>query len=283
LGNTAVVCGVRAEILKAEDISSTDDYGAEAVEEDLEREREEIAGLRLLVPNVELSTGSTPLLLPGNAPSTFAQTLVTRIRNLLLSTNLVSAPDLRILYRPSTKTEDSEQASESEIEVKGYWVLYIDTVFLSLDGNAFDAAWLAIIAALRDAMIPKAFFDEELETILCSDDPSEASRLTLRGLPVPSTFAVFQSGSTGNGEDKDEDWVLSDPDAFEEGICRETICVVVDCSDTKGRRRGKANDAVIRKIEKSGGGVVDRVVMKGLIRRSVERWNVWESVLSGKA
>lgn len=284
------MCGVRAEILKEQDIPGTGQYGVtlDRNEEEGEdygdveigKEREEIEDLRLLVPNVELSTGSTPLLLPGNAPSTFAQTLVMRIRNLLLSTSLIRAKDLRILYTPPSNPDEPD--TELEKKLKGYWVLYIDTLFISLDGNAFDAAWLAIVAAIRDTRIPHAYFDEEFETILCSDDPSEAHQLSLRGFPVPSTFAVFSGGGISGQEDEREDWVLSDPDAFEESVCRESICVVLDCSLGKGKSMKGYNAAVIKRIEKSGGGVVDKVVMRDLVRRATERWNIWEQAFNGK-
>jgi exosome complex component RRP43 len=65
--------------------------------------------------------------------------------------------------------------------------------------------------------------------------------------------------------------VLSDPDAFEEGLCRECVTVVVD-------ERGK----VVRRVEKSGGGVVGREGMKGIVKRAGERWSVVENALGGK-
>lgn len=269
LGNTSVVCGVRAEILKEEDIPGTNDFPAPTNTEDDEDsdDKDEVDMLRLVVPNVELSTGSTPNHIPGNAPSTFAQSLITRIRTLILSTNLLRASDLRILYKPTTNPDDPDE--EAAVEVKGYWVLYIDVFFISIDGSAFDAAWLSLLAALQDAKLPKAWFDEEFEGILCSDDPVEAKRLRLRGLPVPNTFAVFEGKSE---EDGDLEWVLSDPDAFEESVCRESVCVVVE--------GGKG--VVVRRIEKSGGGVVGRETMKGLIRRAGERWSEVNGALSGK-
>ncbi|KNG50135.1 exoribonuclease family protein [Stemphylium lycopersici] len=278
LGNTSVVCGVRAEILKGDDIPGTFEYPGETAgqsEEDQEDGSEEVEGLRLLVPNVELSTGSTPSHIPGNAPSTYAQTLITRIRSLLHSTRLLRASDLRILSKPSTNPEDPDM--EPETQLKGYWVLYLDVFFISIDGNAFDAAWISILAALRDTLIPHAYYDEEYEGILCSDDPKEAHQLRLQGLPVPSTFAVFE----GRREDEDEeaDWVLSDPDAFEEGVCRETVSVVVDC---QGGKKG-TKDLVIRRVEKSGGAVVGKELMAGLIKRSIDRWGAVEIALGGKA
>lgn len=277
-GNTSVVCGVRAEILKEEDIPGTASYptttttsngdesmGGEEGKED-EDDREEIQTLRLLVPNLELSTGSTPQNLPGNAPSSFAQTLITRLHSLLLSTRLLRASDLRITHTPSINAEDPDTPAEKVL--KGYWVLYIDIFFISLDGNAFDAAWLGIVSALRNTRLPNAYFDEELEMILCDDSPANARPLKLRGLPVPCTFAVFE-GKKGNVEEEEQggwEWVLSDPDAFEEAVCRESVTVVVD-------------QGLVKKIEKSGGGVVGREAMKGLIKRSRERWGVWDEVL----
>jgi exosome complex component RRP43 len=268
LGNTSVVCGVRAEILKEEDIPGTNDF-SDRIEtsDDSQDDSEEIDALRLVVPNVELSTGSTPNHIPGNAPSTFAQSLITRIRTLLISTRLLRASDLRILYTPTTNPEDP--AEEPQTVVKGYWVLYIDIFFISIDGSAFDAAWLSLLAALRDTKLPLAYFDEEYEGILCSDDPAEAKALHLRGLPVPATFAVFEGKS--EDEEGDVQWVLSDPDAFEEGVCRESVCVVV--SDGKN---------VVR-IEKSGGGVVGREGMKALMKKAGKRWSEVEAALSGKA
>jgi exosome complex component RRP43 len=269
------VCGIRAEILKEEvelDDEKTGSGEPEGEDSETATPDEEIARLGLLVPNFELSTGSTPQLVPGNAPSAAQQTLTTRIHRLLLSTGIVRVRDLRILYTPESGVEEGEETPRPM--VKGYWTLYIDTVFISLDGNAFDAAWLVILAALRDTKLPHAYFDEELETILCSDDPAEAHALSLRGLPVPSTFAVFEAAKSTEGVDGEgelEDTVLADPDAREEGSCQESVCILVDCSgDAKG---------VIRKIEKSGGGVVDRKVMRGLVDVARERWEECQGAL----
>ena len=273
-GNTSVVCGVRAEILNEGAIPGTNVYPTtssnESPDEDMEGQEDEddeddtqeIADLHLLVPNLELATGSTPLHLPGAAPSSAAQTLISRIYALLLSTRVLRARDLRITYTPETNAEDP--GAPPETVLKAYWVLYIDVFFISIDGNAFDSAWFAVLAALRDTKLPCAFWDEELEMVLCDDEPERARRLRLRGLPVPCTFFVFEGRAQEDGEERS--WVLSDPDAFEESVCRESVTVVVD-------------QAVLRRIEKSGGGVIGREEMKGLIKRSRERWAVWEEVL----
>ncbi|KAF1962805.1 exoribonuclease family protein [Byssothecium circinans] len=275
LGNSSVVCGVRGEILKEEDTQNTAPT-ASATEEmaaHLDLEREEIETLRLVVPNVELSTGSTPQYIPGNAPSSFAQTLITRLRSLLLSTSLLRASDLRILYTPPWNPDDGD--AEPEPQVKAYWVLYIDIFFICIDGNAFDSAWLSILAALRTTVLPRAFWDPDLEIILCDDAPENARRLGLRGLPVAASFAVFEGKREWNESGEEEEgrnWVLSDPDAFEESVCRESVGVVVDCSDG-------TESAVLRRVEKSGGGVVGREKMRELVQRAVERWGEVAGVL----
>lgn len=270
LGNTSVVCGVRAEILREEDTPGT---AARPVsdddDDDGDDDADEIDALRLLVPNIELSTGSTPAHMPGNAPSTTAQALITRLRTLLHSTRLVRARDLRITHTPPTSAA-ADPDTAPETLTKGYWVLYLDVFFLSLDGSAFDAAWLAVLSALRHTQLPRAYYDDELEGILCSDAAGEAAALNLRGLPVPSSFAVFEGRSEAGADDDAADWVLSDPDAFEEGVCRETVTVTVD--------RG-----TICRVEKSGGGVVGRATMKTLVQRAGERWDVVDKAVNGGA
>lgn len=280
LGDTAVVCGVRGEILKASDVPNPPD-AASAPEAEDEDDSEELSRLGLLVPNIELSTGSTPSHLPGAPPTVLAQSLTSRLLSLLHTTRLVRARDLRITYRPPRTVDDDEVPdAEVEEEVKAYWTLYIDILFISLDGNAFDAAWGAVISALQDTKLPKGWWDQDLETILCSDVAAEARRLSLRGLPVAASFGVFDpSGkagrSEGQGDPEAKSWVLADPDAFEETLCRENVTVVVDCSES-GKRR-------VRRMEKNGGGVVGRDILRDIVEAIDDRWKAWAQALgSGK-
>lgn len=276
------MCGIRGEILLASDIpnphSTTinpEDTAAanDEDDDDAEDDTAELASLNLLVPNLELSTGCSPAFLPGNPPSTLAQTLSQRILSLLHETRLLRAKDLRILYEPPPTPDDQEVPdAPPQIEVKAHWTLYIDILFISLDGNPFDAAWGAVLAALRDTTLPKAWWDPDLETVLCSDAVAEAKELRLRGLPIPATFAVFnpeegKASKRGGGRA----WVLADPDTLEEGLCREQVCCVVD--------GGSGKEGRIRKIEKSGGGVVTRELMREIADKAEERWREWYSAL----
>ncbi|CAF9938444.1 MAG: hypothetical protein ALECFALPRED_007690 [Alectoria fallacina] len=268
--------------------------GEEMMEERRRKRRredtDEMARLNLLVPNLELATGCSPAHLPGGPPSVLAQTLTQRVVTLLHTSDLIGMEPLRIWFRPAAEFSsatpgamrmggdmeemEAREGEEEEIakaEVKAFWVLYIDVLFISLDGNAFDAAWLAILAALKDTMLPRAWWDADREMVLCSDEPSEARGLDIRGVPVPLSFGVFEGDGQGKGErgmEKGmEKWVLVDVDGFEEGLCREEGTVVVG-------ERGR-----LVKIEKNGGAGVGMREMRGLVGLAAKRREEWMAVL----
>ncbi|KAI9875108.1 MAG: hypothetical protein M1830_008872 [Pleopsidium flavum] len=277
VGDTAVVCGVRGEILLASDVpgyrvggnvsgtGSTGQTGDAGISE-----------IGLLVPNLELATGCSPAHLPGNPPSTLAQSLSERILSLLHASKLVKAEDLRIWHQPpsANAAEDGVEGDEpAEPEVKAFWCLYIDLLFISLDGNPFDAAWAAVVAALRDTRLPHAWWDIDREMILCDDAIQHSRKLGLMGMPFVSTFAVFEPRQQGGGNRKGRRaWILADPDTFEEGLCRESVSVVVDCTSS--------HTVKIVKIEKDGGGIVGLKEMREVVEMAGERWRQWQKVVA---
>lgn len=290
LGDTTVVCGVRGEILPVSAIPqyrpadatvySNEDSNIEA---SLGLGRGELQDYDLLVPNIELSTGCAPQFLPGAPPSTLAQTLSTRVYSLLHSCDVVDPKSLRIWNTPpgakdtATNTGDEMDVEEGDDdaakpEVMAYWVLYIDLLFVSFDGNSFDAGWTAIMAALRDTKLPVARWDPDREMAVC-ESRTETRGLNIRGLPVACTAAVFlEKEYAEGGGDKNRHWMLLDPDRLEEELCREVVTVVVDCSDGKGETR-------IRAIEKVGGTVVGREMLRGFVGVAEKRWAAVKSAM----
>ena len=243
MGDTTVICGVRGETILTSNIPNYRQSNTQT----------ELKDYDLLVPNIELATGCAPQFLPGGPPSTLAQTLSTRIFSLLHSTKLLNPEELRIWqHLPSESLagdDDEDQMKDSENtsgerQVVAYWVLYIDIFFISFDGNPFDAAWAAVLAALRDTKIPQARYDSDRELVVCSrDDPQP---LTINDLPVACTAVVF----TGKETDRPVDgktWLLLDPDLLEESMCDESVTVVLS------RRDGKSK---MLSISKHGGYVV---------------------------
>ena len=268
-GATAVVAGVRAELLPVDSIanyrvrstdnpvSETDDY------------RDVIAN-NLLVPNIELSTGCSPKHLPGVPPSVEAQSLSQRLLGLLHTSRVVREEDLKIYYTLPADADPQELAKGPQL--KAYWVLYIDVLCISYGGNIFDAAWLAVYAALRDTVLPQAWWDVDLKQVLCSAEIAEGRKLGLRGMPAPLSWVLFvpevRTGDTG----REEMWVLSDPDTFEEECCEEGGCVVVDL-DAVGR-------VEILRLEKNGGGKMGSEGLRDLVGLAGERRKTWENILT---
>jgi exosome complex component RRP43 len=276
MGDTAVVCGVRGEILLSKDIPNPpkvhlpqDEEMSDNSEEDGDNnDTEELSSLNVLVPNVELATGCSPSHIPGNPPSTLAQTLSQRVLSLLHSTQLVRASDLRILYRPP-KQDDDEPDVVPPLEIAAYWTLYIDVLLISLDGNVFDATWCALLAALTNTKLPKAWWDPDVESVLCSDRESDARSLRLRGFPVPTTFAVFNPGRE-KGVKEEKIWALADPNTSEEDVCDEAVTITVDIS---------SGSLKTKRIEKAGGDVTGRELVQECVRVAALRWGEWNGII----
>lgn len=276
IGDTAVICGVRGELLPVANIPQwrTPKTALERegmTEADKKNEgAKEMRDYDLLVPNIELATGCAPQFLPGVPPSTLAQTLSTRVYSLLHNSAILDVEDLRVCYTPPTidvaaddQMEDDAMGT-TEPELKAYWTLYIDVLFISFDGNPFDAAWVAVLAALRDTKLPRSWWDADREMVLCAR--GESKPLTLEGLPVACTAAVLAERETEpavRDHVKGKMWVLVDPDREEEKLCDERVTVVVDRSGGETRVRG---------IEKAGGRVLGPEEIRGVLRLAEKRW-----------
>jgi exosome complex component RRP43 len=267
----------------------------------------QIRELNLLVPNLSLSTGCAPGFLPGALPPALAQSLSQQILSLLHTSCLVRTSDLQVWYQPPDfsaigreETDCDEMDTRGDLgqrpecpqpEIKAFWVLYIDVLIISLAGNPFDVAWAAVLAALRDTKLPRAWWDADSGMVLCSDEPSEARKLTLRGMPIASSYCVFEADpavtwravivpAADEPRDSQEDqkqnkqrWILADPDGYEENLCQERISLVVD-QEPGGKTR-------ILRMEKNGGLSVGREGLKMLVDASGQRWRQLKSILEG--
>ncbi|KLO14512.1 hypothetical protein SCHPADRAFT_903189 [Schizopora paradoxa] len=128
MGDTTIVCGVKAEI----------------AEPDLDAPEE-----GFIVPNIDLPALCSPKFKPG-PPTDEAQVLSEHINDVLLSTDILPLSSLCIA------------------KGKAAWVLYVDAICINYDGNAFDATLLAIVAALQNVKLPKAKYNEETGKTTCS-------------------------------------------------------------------------------------------------------------------
>lgn len=268
-GDTTVICGVRAETILTTDIPNFRPSNRDT----------ELADYDLLVPNIELATGCSPQFLPGQPPSVLAQTLSTRVYSLLHASKLISPESLRIWYAPPLEQDEDQMQEDAEdddgengeAELAAYWILYIDMFFISLDGNPFDAAWAAVVAALRNARLPSARWDPDREMILCSRE--KWIPLGIHGLPIACTAAVF----TGHDTDRQGDgryWLLLDPDRLEESLCDESVTAVVDRSGGETR---------ILSISKHGGTAASAELLRGYIAVAEERWEEFRKAITASS
>ncbi|KAF8434861.1 ribosomal protein S5 domain 2-type protein [Boletus edulis BED1] len=179
MGKTIVVCGVKAEIAEPE-LDSPD--------------------LGFIVPNIDLPAMCSPKFKPG-PPSEEAQVLSERLNDALVRSNILPLDTLCIA---------SGRAA---------WCLYIDTTCLNYDGNAFDAALVAIMAALGNTTLPQATFDLDTSTTTCSRDVHVPLSLNKIRRVVGLSFGCV-GGSTPT--------LLADPTSFEEPLLTSTVSIVVD-------------------------------------------------------
>ena len=327
IGNTSVVCGVRAEILDVRNIANyrpkdttkntkgpshqTSDSSSDSSDEDEDADDDddeddsEIHSYSLLVPNIELQTGASPLppyQPSAGPPSTLAQSLSQRLLSLLHSTRLIRSSDLRIhgtdinSTLQETSNDDSGSSSSSTTStnspqiLKAYWTLYLDILVLSHDGSIFDAAFMSLLSALQNTLLPKAWYDHDREQIICSPKTSDANHLRLRGVaPLPLSWRIFtdteneaeskpKAGASG-GPSNQKYWILLDPDAFEEdsGSCREGGCIVIDNASRQSKKKGA--DLTILKLEKNGGPSLKVEDLELILQVAGKRWKEWRKVL----
>jgi len=178
LGDTTIVCGVKAEIAEPELDCETQGF---------------------LVPNLDLPAICSPRFRPG-PPTEEAQVLSNRLNEVLVTSDIVPLSSLCI--HPG----------------KSAWVLYVDATCINYDGNAFDAALIAMVAALRNTCLPKATYNEETGRTTCSRKTK--TPLEIKHNPISMSFGIFNSTH-----------VLADPTSFEEPLLDTAISVVIGADD----------------------------------------------------
>lgn len=115
--------------------------------------------------------------------------------------------------------------------------------------------------------LPRAWWDADLEMVLCDPSVVQSRRLQINSIPVALSYGVFTPKDTGEEGRK---WVLVDMDAFEEGVCEETGTLVVKDS-------GKG--IVVVRLEKNGGGRVGVREMRELVGLAAKRCKEWRDVV----
>lgn len=121
IGNTTVICGIKAELANPHVDTPSKGY---------------------IVPNVDLPPLCSSRFRPG-PPGETAQAASQFIADVIESSEVIKTEDLCI------------------DKGKLCWVLYCDLMCLDYDGNLLDTCVLALVAALRNARLPQVTVDKD--------------------------------------------------------------------------------------------------------------------------
>ncbi|KAK8743139.1 hypothetical protein OTU49_001551 [Cherax quadricarinatus] len=149
VGHTTVICGIKAEI--ATPVLRNPNQG-------------------FIVPNVELYPCCSHMFKIG-PPGEKAMATSQFLKNVISSAKVLDLTDLCIVHN------------------KLAWCLYCDVVCINYDGNLYDAALIALMAALQNVKLPAVSYDEENDK--ASVDIERTLPITLKARPVASTFTVY--------------------------------------------------------------------------------------------
>ncbi|XP_069680296.1 exosome complex component RRP43-like isoform X2 [Periplaneta americana] len=130
IGNTTIVCGVKAELATP---------------------KPEEPNLGYLVPNVELPPLCSPKFRPG-PPSDQAQVSSNFVAEAVANSGCLDLRDLCI------------------VPERLAWVLHCDLICLDHDGSLLDACITALVAALRTVELPHVSYDTDTEATVVSKD-----------------------------------------------------------------------------------------------------------------
>jgi exosome complex component RRP43 len=230
MGKTTVVCGVKAEIAEPDLDKPNAGFLGEYITS--WRIKRAIMLQRNPVPNLDLPALCSPKYKPG-PPSEDAQVLSEKLNEILSTYVRCPCPQLSRLPLYSSNLIPLESLCIQSS--KSAWVLYVDAICINYDGNALDAALLAMVAALRNTKLPSARWDEEQGKTLCRK--SDMKSLSLNDKSVVSmSFGVFDQlrrfelFSSIITHDNLRQHIFVDPSSFEEPLLDTNICVALDNS-----------------------------------------------------
>ena len=108
------------------------------------------------------------------------------------------------------------------------WIVFLDIHIIDFDGNLFDAASLASLAALLTSKVPASRFD------LGEDYP-----LPLRDPPISCTYVKY------------DDVIVLDPSLDEELIAQARLTVATDTNgDIRAMQKGLSGSFTLDEIKK---------------------------------
>ncbi|XP_055100975.2 exosome complex component RRP43 isoform X1 [Symphalangus syndactylus] len=231
LGNTTVICGVKAEFAApptdAPDKGYVGKLNGFVILIQILLTPTDAPDKGYVVPNVDLPPLCSSRFRSG-PPGEEAQVASQFIADVIENSQIIQKEDLCI--------------SPGKLA----WVLYCDLICLDYDGNILDACTFALLAALKNVQLPEVIINEE--TALAEVNLKKKSYLNIRSHPVATSFAVF-----------DDTLLIVDPTGEEEHLATGTLTVVMD-------EEGK-----LCSLHKPGGSGLTGAKLQDCLSRAVTR------------
>jgi len=213
----------------------------------------------MIVPNLDLPAICSPKFKPG-PPAEEAQVLSERLNEVLLAyvSSLSTSSFPHAIVHDTHRSGILPLSSLCIHPAKSAWVLYVDAICINYDGNAFDAALIAMVAALKNStyhpLLPVLAFTSSFQHT--SQKPRTTPKQGVRyararskspcksnAPPYPCLSAYstrtciflplsplhsYVGPADPNLDTQTRTHTLADPTAFEEPLLDTTLSVVLD-------------------------------------------------------
>ncbi|XP_055384299.1 exosome complex component RRP43-like [Condylostylus longicornis] len=187
IGNTNIVCGIRAELAKPK--AETPESG-------------------FLVPSIELP----PICSKKYRENDSSFKIANKDADVLTCT----------LYDILTNARCVDLKELCICKERLVWAIYLDIVCLNHDGCVLDTALVAALAALKNLTLPKIDYDADINSI--SVNVEERSKIKINSLPVATTLMVFDDNIIVTDPTSEEEDLSSTMITI--AICNSDVCFV---------------------------------------------------------
>ncbi|EFA80660.1 hypothetical protein PPL_06243 [Heterostelium album PN500] len=153
IGNTSVICGVRAEIAEKQQDQTTSNTCKSQI-----------------IVNIEMGPICSNIF-SSTKPSEKAMSLCTQLNQLVQLLDI----DPKQLY--------------FDVDGKYLWYLYVDLYCLDYNGNILDAAIIAMLSALKNVKLPKGVVSDDGSEVYKEEDTMRT--LIINSYLIPLSFAVI--------------------------------------------------------------------------------------------
>lgn len=123
--------------------------------------------------------------------------------------------------------DEQQQKQQGASTVKAKWCLFADCTVIGFDGALLEASFLAVVAALRQLWLPKAYYSMDDSLVVASPTDYWSLRDEMDALPLAFSFGIYESK------------LLAAPSSFEADLCTSHLsCSLCYDANASGSTQG---------------------------------------------